>query len=126
MCKIDDLLERAKACIEDISFKNIITLEGPGDYSMGEGMARLRVIQDRQKVEIIHGKLEPGTITEVHTHDEKEIYICYSGSIVINDKNCLMVGDIFYVNAAEPHWVTSVEGAEILVIRVPSSGVKDL
>lgn len=125
MCKLDDALDKARKCIDNISFKNIVTLEGPGDYSMGEGKARLKVIQDRQQVEIIHGKLEPGTVTEVHTHDEKEIYVCYSGSIVINDENALMLGDIYYVTAGTPHWVSSEEGAEILVIRVPSSGVKD-
>jgi len=123
MCKIDDLLDKAKEHIEKINFRNIITLEGPGDYTMGKGKARLKVIQDREKVEIIHGVLEPGTNVEAHFHDEKEIYICHSGSLVINGEVTLNVGDMYYILPGEPHVVSSEEGAEILLIRVPSSRV---
>lgn len=65
------------------------------------------------------------TIMTWHTHEEKELFIVFSGSMKIHFHDRpdvdLGKGDMYYVLPALPHFVSWTEKSRILAVTIPAS-----
>lgn len=113
--KLSDYKSLLQLTNEDAT-RQFFTLESGGGETMGlfkEPIAAVAITA-----------FYPYTSFPLHFHEEKEVFICLCGEIefyTAETSKTLRAGDIFYVEAGQPHRAVTRSGCRILAVTIPAA-----
>lgn len=109
--------------IADIVTRNV---EGITEYATERGTSHaIGLFKDpKSKVAVARSFISSGGIIPGHAHEEKEIFIVYSGKVCITDlegDHLLGVGDVHCIPPNTAHRREALEDSWLITITIPAS-----